>query len=55
MRRKLMWHSRSVPGSRRGSKVLHFAVISDYTFSGCRPSLAGLSLYSTQLFTEVPK
>jgi hypothetical protein len=27
---------------------LHFAVISDLSFSGCRPSLTGLSLYSTK-------
>jgi hypothetical protein len=44
MRRK---HCRSITGTRRGSGSLHFAVISDYSFSGCRPSLSGLSLYST--------
>jgi hypothetical protein len=45
--RQKMRRRRSFPGSRRGSKSLHFAVIADYSFFGCRPSLAGLSLYST--------
>jgi hypothetical protein len=26
----------------------HYAVIADFTFSGCRPSLRGLSLHSTK-------